>query len=351
MIAEDKINDQRQLELDVAKGLAILFMLNIHVLMTFASSGVDNSSFGRLVHFLGGPPAAPVFMFAMGVGVAYSRKSSYRYFLNRGVKLLLVGYLLNIFRYLIPLALGLEFNIIQMAELEYGSLLNYFMFVDILQFAGLSLIVIAIIKKMELSILFYPLAALLFPLLNYLVQDLKTSSEFVNSLLGLFWGSSVNSFFPLLSWIFYPLIGVFFGHFLIRCSNKNKLYLLVAGIAVLVFLTAGAFAGDLGMVDDYNYYHHDLLGNLTIGAMIALWISFLYFISKLIPKLITNKLEYWSRKITHFYLIHWLIIGWSLLVFGYNNLNFWPTVAVMLGLIVITDRVTYFIEQHFKFRI
>ena len=353
MISEEKINTNRQIELDIAKGLAILFMITVHVLWDLSTPEVKNTILGNLIYFLGGIPAAPVFMFAMGIGIVYSKKESYSYFLKRGVILIIVGYLLNAIRGFIPLFLGLELNLLDVESIKYGNLLMNLLEIDILHFAGLSLIVIAFIKKSKISILGYLIIALFFTTINVFVTNISSNNVIINSILGLFWGSGINSYFPLLSWIFYPLSGALFGYFLIRCKNKNRFYLYVLLLSLVILLNTALITGyvDFGFEDEYNYYHHDVRGNLYFTSMVMIWISLLYYINKFTPQVIKNKLISWSRNITKIYIIHWIIIGWSILLLGYNNLTFWQSIIYMLGLIIITDRLAKYITEKFNIKL
>jgi uncharacterized membrane protein len=75
LFSNESVNSGRQVELDLAKCFAILFMILLHCLMV--SSGFANdisSSMQRGIgQLLGAPFSAPVFMFTMGVGTVYSR--------------------------------------------------------------------------------------------------------------------------------------------------------------------------------------------------------------------------------------------------------------------------------------
>ena len=68
------------MELELAKGFAIIFMIFVHVFEEGRESIVQNDSttifLGQQIEFLGGAPAAPLFMFCMGVGFAYSKAKS-----------------------------------------------------------------------------------------------------------------------------------------------------------------------------------------------------------------------------------------------------------------------------------
>lgn len=58
---------QRLDAVDLARGLAVLFMILVHTLEVYAHPAVANSPFGETIKFFGGPPAAPVFMMLMGL--------------------------------------------------------------------------------------------------------------------------------------------------------------------------------------------------------------------------------------------------------------------------------------------
>ena len=75
IFSDQKVNIGRQVELDLAKCLAIFFMIFLHCF--FVTAGFNNTisvPMTRIIgHLLGGPFAAPIFMFSMGVGIVYSR--------------------------------------------------------------------------------------------------------------------------------------------------------------------------------------------------------------------------------------------------------------------------------------
>lgn len=86
LFSKEVVNSGRQKELDIAKGLAIIFMIWQHILGLFIVTeyGVMEDI---AVSILGCPFAAPVFMFAMGMGITYSRKNCSSDLLKRGLHL------------------------------------------------------------------------------------------------------------------------------------------------------------------------------------------------------------------------------------------------------------------------
>ena len=104
LFSDEKVNTGRQVELDIAKALSIIFMIFLHTLMVVTAFNNSISS-GYMFVFsdiLGKPCAAPIFMFCMGVGVVYSRHSQWDTMIKRGVKLFLTGILVNIFEFFLP---------------------------------------------------------------------------------------------------------------------------------------------------------------------------------------------------------------------------------------------------------
>ena len=101
VFSKDEVNTGRQIELDIAKGFAILFMIWVHTAETFSAG--TGLGYEIVDNFLGGPFAAPVFMVCMGIGMRYGRKTDVKDFVKRGIELLVIGLILNIFRYVLPM--------------------------------------------------------------------------------------------------------------------------------------------------------------------------------------------------------------------------------------------------------
>ena len=100
MFSDNEINTGRQDELDIVKGLAIIFMVWCHV---YRELGADTTTLPGIMvdSILGGPFAAPMFMICMGVGICFSRNQEPKQFFARGFKLVVLGYVLNLFRFVI----------------------------------------------------------------------------------------------------------------------------------------------------------------------------------------------------------------------------------------------------------
>ncbi|APD90008.1 DUF1624 domain-containing protein [Alteromonas mediterranea] len=89
-------NVNRQLTFDVAKGLAVLLMIMIHVLDFYGLDEVRFSAFGNTIKFVLGWPAASMFVFIMGVFVGFSTSTTPREEIKRAKGLCLYVYFLRI---------------------------------------------------------------------------------------------------------------------------------------------------------------------------------------------------------------------------------------------------------------
>ena len=284
LFADSPVNRGRQVELDLVKGLAILFMLLVHCFESFTSLPWEPTWPNRLIFFLGGPPAAPVFMFALGVGLAYTRKNTPGDLARRGLRILLLGFAVAFFRdflsmYVLYLRTG------DPADLAVG--IEEALGVDILPFAGLAFLFFAAASKLKFQSVHYAAAALLGAAANLLLAGRVLSSPALNVIAGLIWGTSEYSWFPFLTWIPYPIVGYLFGQLLVRCRDKARLYRLCLEISL-----PAAFAGWLlfrhyGIPigwENYDYYsyvyfHHNLLGNLLFITFVVAWISLFFFLA------------------------------------------------------------------------
>lgn len=332
------MNTGRQKELDVARGLAVFFMVLVHVQMLLAMEHVPATRIGQAVDFFGSIPAAPVFMFLLGIGINYSRKAEPRLLIRRGLGLLAMGYGLNTIRAIFP-------YLIRLWTTQWEGYLTLavqnLIYVDILQFAGLALIMFGLLKMTRHCYGLAALFAIIGPLLNFIVPQMQTSTTVASAITGLLWGSSPTSYFPFLTWSFYPLTGFLFGARLLHCRDKKRFYTITLPVAVLVAISLAAFAVvrelDIGLSSEYSYYHHTLLANLFFTAFVVGWISLWYFLTPWIPARISHVLLRWSKNVTAIYFIHWIVISLVLLGIAFNALGTWSSMGAALLIMASSD--------------
>jgi uncharacterized membrane protein len=71
---------------DLLKGIAVLLMIQVHIIEVFASQTISSSAIGKFLLFLGGPMVAPVFAFFLGYFLMDSKKTSQQ-LIVRGLQL------------------------------------------------------------------------------------------------------------------------------------------------------------------------------------------------------------------------------------------------------------------------
>ena len=323
-LSSEKVNTGRQREVDFARGLAVLFMILVHVLGIYGTEGVQGSVFGYVIDFLGSPPAAPVFMLLMGLSIAFSKRMSPKTMALRGIRIFLLGYGLSFIRYVLPMMIGLRSNIFSPEDLEAGGLLTMLIEVDIFQLAGLSLIFLSFLEGLKVKKTYYLIIAIVVSLASPLLWGLKTNTAPIDFLLDPLWGNADHVSFPLFSWSFYPLIGVYLGNHLIRAKDKRIFYKGVA-LCGLTLLVIGSLVSLTNMdLHIGDYWRHGIGGNLWFTGFVLVWLALLFAaLNKFsIPHAIADRINFWSRNVTPIYIIHWIIIGWSTLLLGLRACRF-----------------------------
>ena len=299
------MNSKRLILPDLLKGLAALFMVQIHITELFIDAAGRESLFGKTSLFLGGPFAAVVFMLVMGYFIARN-KSSLAQNMVRGVKIFILGFLLNF---------GLNFHLllkIRFADWPYNPL-EYLFGVDILYLAGMSIIVLAGLKSLKKGKTTVALILLVAVTALTGFMNLKLTGDNHYYILPFIAGNYSWSYFPLFPWLAYPLAGFIFALHEPKIrpfTEKNK---TATAILISVVATGVLIYAKQGINTTINlpaYYHHTFLFILWAIGLSALWALLLKFILKLFPEMsATNFFCYIGKNITLFYVIQWLIIG------------------------------------------
>lgn len=383
LFSNEKVNTGRQIELDIAKGLSIIFMVFLHTLMVVPAFNADiSSSYNFIIsNVLGRPFAAPIFMFCMGVGIVYSRHSQWDVMIKRGVHLFLLGILVNVFEFYLPgyvcgTLLG-RWDIFPMA----GGLLLFC--VDILAFAGLAFILMGILKRFKLSnkklIIVAVIMSLIgtiirftnfgfdvnpfftslsgssnladFPLINSFLYPLATyasGSDFGLSTINLFFANFVGSegkfgAFPLFNWFIFPIAGYVWGQYFIRAKDKGKFFKFwpVLIIISLIYFFASSQAWGGVFSDDVHFYYF----MTTLDAIFCIInahgvIGLCYWIAKYLPDKIIKVFSILSSNITYIYIFQWLFIPLTVIFISYFFkdlvLTDWISTIISICMIILS---------------
>jgi len=338
IMSKEICNTKRQVEIDIARGLAVFFMILVHFSSTFLDTAYNNTLFAKVIDFFGTVPAAPVFMFLMGVGFVYSKNQDPLVLFKRGLFIFFGGYILNFFRGFLPLMIGNKLGYYDLTGTSMSGY-EYLFEVDIFQFAGLAMIFVSFLKRIKLSEVFYPFIAVFAAVISPYMWKITIGQQALDIMLAPIFGGKDYTFHPLFPWIFYPLMGAFFGWLLIRVKNKKAFYGIASIISVFVLILGFNYyfkhpGYDFGIVTGnvFNYFQHGILSSVIFSAGIICWLALWNFLIPIIPDFIRNKLVFWSKATTPIYVIHWLILSWcSFLVFDTFNIP-----QSILGMILLT---------------
>ncbi len=324
--------DGRLRFLDLARGLAIIFMVLQHVQLVFAVDYGEASVLGQAFLLLGTAPAAPVFMVVMGFLYGSSAGDDIRSGVLRGLKLFAFGYALNVLRFVIPALLNGGSPTVQ--ALLGSDWWGPFFEIDILQLAGLSLAILAPVKRYVRDARAVLALAAGVATVSPLLWGIGGSILFDP-----LWGVGDWVSFPLFPWVAYPLLGLSLAGFTVRATSDGRLMRswtyagtvgLLVGAALVVFEPA-----QTGILAFGDYYRSGLPVQLMLAGFVLLWLSLMWWLDerhswRVIPRYLTSL----SRNITAIYVIQWVVIGWLAIVFGVMDQPSW--VAALVALPILT---------------
>lgn len=319
---------------DFARGTAVFFMIIVHVLMIYSSYNVQDSLFGLTVDFLGGPPAAPVFMFSMGVFYMLSSKSSaLKSGILRGLKLLLLGTLLSYLRS----DIFIFFDSSAQSEFLSTNKLMSIWEVDILQFAGWAYILMSLIRHCFKKPFWWLIIAISIMISSPILWGISSDIKAVSWIFNFLWGTADEVYFPIFGWLFYPLIGMVFGIYVKAFSDIESLFqsLLKPGLFLLLIgsiITATNFDFHIG-----DYYRSGPGSMVWILGFVFVWLWVSHKTTGKIPQnRLLNILTFWGKNTTVIYIVHWLLISWGTILFGYEEKGYFMTIVLMVLMVVVS---------------
>ena len=339
---------KRSFEIDAVKFFAVIFMICAHAYERFGAFDYEgtlpDSLYRNLVEFCGGPLAAPVFMFCMGIGMVYTRHGTPSDLIRRGIRLLLTGYLLNFFRQTVPMLIAMALHIETGFSLM-GGLLN----VDILPFAGMAFMTIGLMKKRSISSHVMCVIALLLQAVGIWATKLHIGSVTVATLLGLLLPSGEHVAFPMTLWLIYPTAGIMFGEMLKASEDRRSLYVkaLIASSAFFVSYNAALIYCGYDIRLSYalyegSYYYQTLISTLWILPIVMIALSLSYLVlSSIEQTLIGRFMRYCSINLTTIYIIQWLLIGYGTgvgILLGFTSTDS-PIVITMIAAALMVSAV------------
>lgn len=290
---------------DLLKGIAVLLMIQVHLTELFATETFFTSLSGRISLFLGGVPAAPLFMAVMGFFISKTA-DNLKAGIYRGLKLILWGLLLNI---------GLNFHLL--SKIFYRTLLldplPYLFGVDILFLAGLSIILISLFRKLFRENIFaWTILALLTASAGAFLPGYSGNEAWITYVQAYFYGTAWWSYFPVFPWVTYSLLGFIFG-LLMRKEDFLPMLatyrLVITGVSLLLVLLTLGFGFRIS-VNLPQYYHHGITFAIWAAVFLVFLVATLSFVAEKYAETLAVRYLCWTGKnVTSFYIFQWLIIG------------------------------------------
>ncbi|AQQ69300.1 hypothetical protein Mag101_00925 [Microbulbifer agarilyticus] len=333
----------RIVAIDLMRGLAVMMMVCVHTLWMYADTATQSSSWlGQVVHFMGKGTA--VFLLCMGISMTLSRRSSSVALLKRGLQVLALGFGMNALKFVVPISVFVTMpeTFIQAygweSPVTFGQLRYLVLTGDILQLAGMSLLIIGLSKRLLSGIWAPMLAGLMVIVTSKVVAGWRPPWEQGHYVADLLFADHFHVYFPVFPWISFILFGMGLG----RLLNSER---SIRKLTLKRMLPAGVLLTALGAtLCAYNFEYHfaDFFHLGPGGAIYLLGLTLLMFwlahllcekvdLSKAMPLI-----RFCSRHVTSLYIIQWTLVCWGMGLVGFQALGTGETVLAMAILLCLT---------------
>ena len=333
-LADEKVNTGRQPEIDMTKAVIIILMIVVHSFQGF----LQNSGFlTNAIYNTGYINGAAAFMICVGIGMRYSRRQDPKDTALRGIALLTVGQLLNLLRTGFP---GLIAFLATGEQTFVPFILDTFQS-DIMTFAGLAFLLMALLKKLKLRdgwIL--AIGAMMNCLTLLLFSTAEVTEEFLpRRFLNLFIKTG-DSLFPLGSYFFFVTVGYMIGGIYPRIADKRRLanrVLLVCVPAAAIYLVL-RMTVPVPLTPEFDPQSEPDLGLDAVSSCMNAFIimAVLYHICRLTGGKVPAFMAHLSQNINRYYCVSDVLLGICLVVLLACGAVFQNQWAVLLISISVT---------------
>lgn len=329
---------------DLAAGLAVLFMILVHVLWHWGRPETWTTPIGEAISYAAGPTAAPVFVFLMGASIGASRRTRTPTLVTRGLWLLFLGYVLNVVRGVIPGSLGTAFGVVTPDQIWPYTPWWLATTVDLHHVVGLSLVGIALLRtRVQPGMAWLALAGLLVLLAPWL-RTVEFGTPLLDAPLTPILSSAPNVYYAVVPWMAYPLAGAVFGALIARAADRTRLFRRGAAVGIVLLLVGGALilATRPGF-DVYTYWRQPPAFTIAIMGIILVWLALCDAVTRL--GAIDRRLAVvygWSDRVIAMYFTHWIIVGWGAGLVGFRALELVPVLVAMLAAVIATSYLSRF---------
>jgi uncharacterized membrane protein len=327
---------------DLALGLAVFFMILVHVLWHWGAPSTWTTPVGEAISFMAGPTAAPVFVFLMGAALGAAPRSSFAALAARGLWLVFLGYVLNVFRGALPATLGLATGVITPQEIAPFTPWWLLTTVDLHAMIGFSLVIIAALNARLRPGLAWLLIAAVVAVIAGPIRGITFGTPVLDGPLTPFLGSAPNVYYAVIPWVVYPLVGTVFGGLVARAANRPALFRRAASIGVALGLAGIAMiAVQRPGFDVYTYWRQPLSFMVAIMGLVLIWLALCDVVTR--RSWIDRRLGIvygWSSRVVAMYFAHWILIGWGVGLVGFRDLDLGAVLAAMAVAVFLTSKLS-----------
>ncbi len=222
---------------------------------------------------------------------------------------------------------------------------------DILQLAGVSLLLMGIINKFSKNKYVPLIIAMVIIVVTKEVHGFRFGVIGVDYVLDLLWGAEWNVYFAVFPWFSFILIGMFFGMWYKDKRNSTTYLFNKMGSAGIILMLIG------GGLCYFNFeYHFGDYFHLGPGGAIYLAgfnLVLMWFANILVTRVKENTvfkfLYYCSKRVTTIYVIQWVLICWGMGALGYQKLGVTAVLLLIPFYVLLTLGVQKFVLDRVSF--
>lgn len=329
---------------DLAAGLAVFFMILVHVLWHWGARDTWTTPIGEAISYAAGPTATPVFLFLIGASLGAASRSSTGTLAARGLWLFVLGYVLNLLRGVIPFTLGTATGVITGDQVAPYSPWWLGTTIDLHHVVGLSLIVVALLRsRVKPGWVWLAIAGLLILVAPWL-RGVAFGTPVLDAPLTPFLGSAPNVYYAVVPWLAYPLAGAVFGSMMARSSDRSALFRRAAIVGLgLLLIGSVLIVVQQPTFDVYTYWRQPVSFAVAIMGVVLVWLALCDVVTGR-PRVDRwfGVLYSWSDRVIAIYFTHWIIVGWGVGLVGFRALPLGPVLLAMAAAVVATHYLSRF---------
>jgi uncharacterized membrane protein len=339
-------------EIELMKAIAIIAMVMVHVLE--GSLNVFENAWElpgsipyTLIEFFGGIPAAGVFTFAMGWGAAFSDRSTPISYLKRAFKLGLLLFYVNFVYAILP---GL------LDPADFGAFSEHpyaIIGFNIYSLATICMLFFALMKKLadkpaaRAVICLAVVVAIFAASILVPAEGVTSGNPWIDTLIGIFVRQNHYSWFPLVPWAIFPVMGYGFGLLYRRWEDRKRFALaslgigaVVVGVSQAVIITSGMPNASMnpGWVTEIDYYALTPWNIVCACGMVCLEMAIAFGIMTLAGGRLHPVLSDLSKNVMEMFVAHWIFVS-PLYLLLIHVTSIWINAAVGIVVFVLTYAV------------